>query len=279
MATHIILNGELVMEQDKYGSYSNRGFLYGDGFFETMRYEKGKILFAEDHLHRIHRSLLLTEISGEGLPGKADLINYIHKLALKNGCGEYARARLSVFRNAGGFYCPDNQRASWTLQVSALKEPYVLKDKGLTIGYYTRQSKARGPFASIKSLSSQFYVMAALHAKKEKWDEALLLNTSGHIIEGISSNVFLVYNNTLITPPLSEGCVDGIIRKNILDMADKNGIPFREQIITETEVNLASELFFSNTIMGLQWVRKIGKQTYDNKLGKEVFRLFMLSLP
>jgi len=270
---HFLLNGELISGNINSHALLNRGFLYGDGFFESMRFEKNKILLLDDHLHRLHRSLVLTEMSGEGFPDEEAMMTYAQQLIKANHCGDYARLRLTVFRDTSGFYTPEGSKAAWLLQVSALEGPYGRQDKGIHIGIYTRQSKARGPIANIKSTSSLFYIMAAIHAQKEKWDDALVLNTSGNIIEATSSNVFFVYNKTLITPPLSEGCIDGVFRKFILDLADKKGIPFREQMVTETELNLATEIFLTNTIRGIRWVGNLGNKSYENKIAAEIFDL------
>jgi branched-chain amino acid aminotransferase len=272
---HFLLNGELISGNINSHSLLNRGFLYGDGFFESMRFEKNKILLLDDHLHRLHRSLVLMEMSGQGFPDKQEMISYAQQLIKANHHGDYARLRLTVFRDASGFYAPEGSKASWVLQSSALEGSYGWPEKGIHIGIYTRQSKARGPYSSIKSTSSLFYIMAALHAQKEKWDDALVLNTSGNIIEATSSNVFLVYNKTLITPPLSEGCVDGVFRKFILDLSDKKGIPFREQMVTETELNLATEIFLTNTIRGIRWVDRLGDKVFENKVAKEMFELIL----
>lgn len=271
----IIHNGMLLADKSGMQNYTNRGFLYGDGFFESMRYENQQLLRAEDHFQRIHRSLALSEMSSESIPDVSTLCSFIEQLLAVKGAGNYARVRLSIYRDAEGFYTPAGNKAAWMMQVKELEGTYTFPDEGLTAGIYTRQSKARGPLANIKSLSSFFYVMAAIYAQKEKWDDALVMNTSGHIIEGTSSNLFLIYNDTLISPPLSEGCIDGVFRKFILDLADRNGIPFREQIITETEINLSKEIFLTNSIRGIQWVNKIGKQVYGNDMARALFTLMM----
>ena len=272
---YMVLNGELVPENTTHPLFNNRGFYYGDGFFESMRFFDGKILLSDLHMQRLHRSLLLLEMNPEGFPDINTLESIIDKVVNKNEIGKHGRARLSVFRSAPGNYTPDENKTSYLLNISSLDGPYSLPEKGFTAGIFTRQAKARGPLSAIKSLSSQLYVMAALHARKQNWDESIIVNTSGHLIEATTSNLFLYYNHTLITPALSEGCIDGVFRKYILDLADKNGIPFREQIITETELSLADEVLLTNGIRGIQFVEKIGDKGYGKKMATELHQLIL----
>ncbi|MBL7924422.1 MAG: aminotransferase class IV, partial [Bacteroidia bacterium] len=213
------LNGNWIPEDKSSHLFHNRGFLYGDGFFESMRFENGRIRSGEAHMHRLHRSLLLLEMSDASFPDLESLETQLGALAEKNKFGAHVRARISVFREGPGIYTPEVNKTSYLINMSQLEGPLRFPETGLRIGYYTRQAKARGPFSNIKSLSAQLYVMAGLHARKEGLDELLLINTSGHFIEGITSNVFIVYNGTLLTPPLTEGCVDGVMRKTLLNLA------------------------------------------------------------
>lgn len=273
----ILLNGEYIPSEAS-GWINNRAFLYGDGFFESMRVHNGKILHAELHETRIRRAMELLEFEGPELADIRKLEEKIKMLSEQNQLGTYVRIRYTLFRQADGFYTPDNNNTGYLISAFTLENSYTFPEKGRQAIIYTRQAKARGPFACIKSISSLLYVMAGLAAQHAHAEDCLLLNTSGNIIEALSSNVFFWYNNTLITPPLSEGCVDGVLRRKILDLADQHGIPFREQMIAEPEVMLADEIILTNAIRGIQYISDINGKTFGATKARELHELLLASL-
>ncbi len=273
----ILLNGTLVPSETA-GWINNRAFLYGDGFFESMRVHHGKIIHGDLHETRIRHAMELLELEGHGLADIQLLEQNIAGLLQENKLGTYVRIRYTLFRQADGFYAPDNNNTGYLISAFPLEDTYIFPEQGKPAILYTRQAKARGPFSCIKSISSLFYVMAGIAVKHAGAEDCLLLNTSGNVIEALSSNVFFWYNNTLITPPLSEGCVDGVLRRKILDLADKNGIPFREQMVAEPEVMLADEIITTNAIRGIQYISSLNGKTYGSAKARELHELLLASL-
>lgn len=273
----VLLNGDYCRPEQS-GWMNNRAFLYGDGFFESMRVHDGKILHAKLHEARIRHAMELLEFDGHELASTDILEEKINALIRKNELGKYVRIRYTLFRQSDGFYSPENNNTGYLLSAFPLSDTYTFPDKGKTAIIYTRQAKARGPFSCIKSISSLFYVMAGIAVKHAKADDCLLLNTSGNIIEGLSSNIFFWYNNTLITPPLSEGCVDGVMRRKILDLADRHGIPFREQMIGEPEVMLSDEIILTNAIRGVQYIEWLNGKQFGHAKAGELHQLLLSSL-
>jgi branched-chain amino acid aminotransferase len=268
----MLLNGQPVNEDNSSQLFNNRGFYYGDGFFESMRVEHGKILRGDMHFQRMQKALLLLEMQSDIFSSVQEIESLIASLSAANKSGDYLRARITFFRQGPGNYTPDKNSTGYLINIQTLSGPMEFPEKGLRAGIYTRQAKAKGPFSNIKSISSQLYVMAGIHAKHEGLEECLLVNTSGHFIESLSCNFFIWMNNTLLTAPLSEGCVDGVYRRYLLDIADKNGIPFREQMITETEIALADEIILSNAVRGIQWIATLGEKNYDCQMARQLFR-------
>ena len=273
----VLLNGDFIQSENS-GWMNNRAFLYGDGFFESMRVHQGRIIHADLHESRIRHAMELLEFEGPDLADFSKLEDKINALIRKNQLSTYVRIRYTLFRQADGFYAPDNNNTGYLISAFPLEDTYTFPGQGKPAIPYTRQAKARGPFSCIKSISSLFYVMAGIAVKHAGVEDCLLLNTSGNVIEALSSNVFFWYNNTLITPPLSEGCVDGVLRRKILDLADKNGIPCREQMIAESEVMLADEIITTNAIRGIQYFSTLNGKTYGSAKARELHELLLASL-
>ena len=273
-----ILSGQLFEKNDQHAITDNRAFYFGDGFFESMRFEKGRILNEKEHWIRLRKSGELLELNITDCLNEEKLIHEIKWLAEKNNAGDFARVRLSIFRKSPGLYNPDFHHAGYVLDVSALPSSYSMADKGITVGIYADQKKASGKYANIKSLSSQLYVMAALYAHKNRFDDVLMLNTSGNIIESSNSNLFVIKDNTLLTAPLSEGCVDGVFRRFILAVAQKNNIPLCEQIITENDVQSADEIWCTSAIRAITWVQQINEKSYTNIFATSFLKLLIQEL-
>ena len=112
------------------------------------------------------------------------------------------------------------------------------------------------------------YVMAGISKQSMKLDECFILNETGNIIESISSNVFAVKNGTLYTPPLSEGCIAGVMRKQIIHLATENKIlTFESPLTTYTLMN-ADEIFLTNSVQGVQWIGQFRDKFYTNKMAQ-----------
>jgi len=269
-----ILNGEII-NSDAQGSLQiNRSFLYGDGFFETMRFVNRKIAFEEDHWARIRKSIELLLLNIETIPDQQKLLEEINALVKTNKITSSARVRLTVFRNADGFYSPQNNQSGYFLSCFPLVDKIDNYKDGIRVGIYKEQKKIAGKFSHLKSTSAQLYVMAGAYAKENNLDDVLILNHNNNCIESSSCNLFLVKDRTLLTPPLSEGCVDGIFRRNILRAANELGIQAHESIVTEMDLTDADELFLSNVVRGIQTIKKMDEEKYTNSITKKISDYF-----
>ncbi|MBM3920670.1 MAG: aminotransferase class IV, partial [Sphingomonadales bacterium] len=141
---------------------------------------------------------------------------------------------------------------------------YPLNEKGLTLGMFSELSKNANYTSTIKTNSALTYVMAGIHAAENKWDECVIINDSGRIAETVSSNIFTVNGEFITTPPLSEYCVDGVMRKVVMQLAGAYGYSIQENPITEISLSTADEIFISNAVKGIQWVGEYGGKTYKN---------------
>jgi branched-subunit amino acid aminotransferase/4-amino-4-deoxychorismate lyase len=265
---YCILNGHLISVYEPSVPFTNRAFRYGDALFESIRVCNNKIMFLKEHLNRLKlgmtvlRMNLPAEFTSENL---AELISSVLK---KNEHLPNARVRVSVFRNGGGYYAPESNDISFLVESAPMSAPYELNQKGIWVDIYADIKKSINKLSNIKSANALLYVMAGVAKQSMKLDECLLINENGTICEAISSNVFVVKNGTLFTAPLTEGCVAGIMRKQIMHMATENKILTFESPLTMYTLLNGDEVFLTNSIQGLQWVGQYKDRFYTNKLSQ-----------
>lgn len=267
----VSFSGELIESTDFAVGIENRSFKYGDGLFETMKYSRGKLHFWEDHYFRLMSSMriLRMEIPMDFSPEY--FLEKINEFITANHLdGQAVRLRMTVFRKDGGYYVPNSNNIEWVLEGSQVEDDlFVLNDRGLQIELYKEHYKAKGLLANIKSTSSQFYNVAGVYISENQWDEAVIINDDKHVVETLYGNLFMVKDGVLITPPLSTGCVKGVMRKNILEIAKIMEIPVEEKTFSPFDLQRADEVFITNAIKGVQWVSGYRKKAYKKDLSEK----------
>jgi branched-chain amino acid aminotransferase len=177
------------------------------------------------------------------------------------------RIRLTIFRNPGGYYTPTESEISWLIEINPIaKQEYQLNEKGLKVSIYDAIRKPVNILSAFKTGNSLIYTMAGLFKSENHFDDCLLLNAEGNLIEAISSNLFLVKNHSLLTPPVGEGPVMGITRKQIIGIARELKIPVYEQALKPGYLLDADECFLTNTIQGISWVMGYKTKRYFSKM-------------
>ena len=248
-----LYNGDPVTSVDPIFSASSRAHRYGDGFFETMRFFGGRLQHCYHHEQRVQKSLLLLKMQ-EPDGGFEQLEQQIESLCTQEGI-KSARVRVSFIREADGFYTPKNQYTSTLVEVLELDyEGYPLNRTGLVLGNYKELSKNSNFLSFLKTSSSLIYVMAGIHAKEQQWDDCVIYNEMGRVCETVSTNIFGVSGDFILTPPLSEYCVDGVMRKTVMDLARSYGYEVVERELTELDLSGCREIFLTSAAMGIQWV-------------------------
>jgi branched-chain amino acid aminotransferase len=264
----INFNGEIVPDGTKLLSTKNRAFRYGDGLFESMRIMKGQLKFVDMHADRLQRGMKALKIDGYSQADTWFLKEKAEELASRNKA-KHARLRLTVYRDAEGLYTPTLNKMGYCLELQPIDEPrYFLNDKGLIMDIFTDVPKPCNYLSNIKTCNSLPYVMAGIFKVQNNLDEVFLLNQNGYLCEAGSSNVFVWYQNHLYTPALSEGCVEGVMRQVVINIARKNKIPITEAQIKPDILYEADEVFLTNAGRGIQTVMGYGVKRYFNKLGK-----------
>ena len=255
-------------------SIKNRAFRYADGLFESMFFTNNKIMFLDLHYNRLLEGMKLLQIETSNLPDKQQLIDKTRELIKANGIKSAARVRLQVFRKDGGLYLPDTNDCEYLLEATAIdNNEYTLNTKGLHIGITTKIKQHKSIFSKVKTIAKQEMIIAALDARENKWDDAILTNTSNNITETSSSNIFAVINGNLYTPQIDDGILDGIMRQMVLKIVAENNIPIIETSLTEANLEAAEEIFITNAVKGVQWVVAFGNKRFFNNMSKRIISL------
>ncbi|MBS7564611.1 aminotransferase class IV [Mucilaginibacter sp. Bleaf8] len=270
MPSFINFNGEVVPADTAMLTISNRAFKYGDGLFESMRLVNGQLKFADLHANRLQNGMRDLKMDGYSNLDAWFLKEKAEELAIWNKVKQ-GRIRLTVYRDAGGLYTPNDNRSGWCMEL----EPdqglaYQLNHRGVIMNVYNELLKPINYLSNHKTCNSLLYVMAGVYKMQHRLDDVFILNQHGFLCEALSSNVFVWYDNHLYTPALSEGCVAGVMRQVIIDSAVERDIPVTEAQINPDILNEADEVFLTNATKGIQWVMGYGVKRYFNKLSKDL---------
>jgi len=272
----IVYNGTFIPETEISFYTENRAFLYGDAIFETLRVNNRTILFFEEHLNRIisGMTVLKYEIPDKFTLFKDKLNDEILSLLNRNKIFKSARIRITVFRKSGGLYTPATNAADYVISAEKLNSEYFrLNPEGLRISVFKEIKKPLNIFSPFKTGNSLIYTLAGIYKTENTLDDCLILNEKNQIIEAVSSNIFLVKNKTLITPPVSDGCIDGILRNEIIRLAELHKISCTEQSVYEEDLLSAEEIFLTNSINGIQWVVAYKNKRYYKRLSEFFIKL------
>ena len=267
----INFNG-VIQDSDLQLTVSNRSFLYGDGIFETLKIVNNKILFFEDHYFRLMASMRIVRMeipmtfTMEYL--EEQILKLVEVLAIKDA----ARVRFTVFRNEGGFYLPNDNSISFVIQASKLENiRYKIPKIQFEVDLYKDFIVPRQLLSTLKTANKITHVTASIFAKENQLDSTLLTNETKNVIEAANGNLFMLMGNKLITPPISEGCLNGIMRKQIISLAKQiDSVEVIEAAISPFDLQKADELFITNVIVGIQPITKYRKKEFEVRLANQL---------
>ncbi len=269
----ININGNLVEDKDATISVFNRGLAYGDSVFETLRVINGKIIFWEDHYFRLMSSMRIMrmEIPSSFSPEFLEQ-EIIELLKADNLINSPARIKFTVFRTAGGYYRPDTLEIEYIITSKKLNDPfYLFNDEPYEVELFKDHYVTSGLLSTIKSNNRAINVLGSVFAKENDFDNCLLINENKQVVEALNGNIFLVNGNKIKTPPLKDGALNGISRKQILAVVGKiEELEIEETSISPFELQKADEMFISNVIVGIQSISKYRKKEYGNEIAKQL---------
>lgn len=266
MKTLVNLNGELVPGDGAVIGLENRAYRFGDGLFESLRVVDGRPCFVDAHWARMVTGAALLRIDVPKDLDRAAFERYIIELVQRTGRTN-GRCRFTLFRDSDGFYRPTRNTGGFTFELSPLPDPtYTLNGHGLLVDIWPEMRKPVNELSRHKTLNCQYYVMASLWSQQRGLDDCMLQNDRGNIIESSSGNLFIVSNGVLYTPSLTDGCVGGVMRAQVINLAIANGIKVYECSLNPQNLLAADELFFTNAIAGLQWAGTYRTKRYAHRL-------------
>lgn len=269
----INFNGKILKEEEAGISFKNRGLLYGDSVFDTIRVINGKIIFWEDHYFRLMASMRIMrmEIPGNFSPEflEAEILDLLKAKELLNSP---VRVRFTVIRKSGGLYGPSNLEIDYVIVAEELSNAFYLLNTGpYEVELFKDHYINSGLLSTIKTNNKAVNVLGSIFAKENQYDNCLLLNENKNVVEALNGNVFLVNNNIIKTPPLTEGALNGIIRKQLLSIVKTlDNLQIEEAPISPFELQKADELFITNVITGIQPVTRYRKKNYNAEVAREV---------
>lgn len=269
----INFNG-IYTDSDQQISVFNRSFLYGDGVFETLKVKDGKILFFEDHYFRLLASMRIVRMqipitfTYEYLEGQ--VVGLVQQLHIQDS----ARVRITVFRNEGGFYTPTINSVSFVIQAVGLEnKEYQMDNMPYEVDLYKDFTIAKQLLSTLKTTNKIIQVTAGIFAHENDLDSCLLLNEDKNVAEAVNGNVFMLMNRQLITPPLTEGALNGVMRKQILTLAKQmDEIEVIQKEISPFDLQKADELFLTNVITGIQPITKYRKREFETAFSKKLLK-------
>ncbi|WP_040281016.1 aminotransferase class IV [Psychroserpens damuponensis] len=271
----INFNGELV-ENTPFVSSENRGYKYGDALFETLKVVHGKILFWEDHYFRLMASMRIMRMDIPMNFTMEFLEQEILKTINVNGLAKStARVRLNVDRGDLGKYLPIHKTINYAIVVekAALDFYTIPKDEHYLVDLYKDYFVAPGLLSTLKTNNKAINVLGSIYAQENLLDNCLLLNTNKSVVEALNGNLFLVSGEHIKTPPIEDGCLNGIMRKQIIEVIVNSGdYTIEETSISPFELQKADELFITNVIVGIQPILKYRKKGFDTKISEDILK-------
>nr|WP_315187115.1 aminotransferase class IV [uncultured Flavobacterium sp.] len=260
----INFNGNIV-ERETNILTQNRAFLYGDALFETVKIVEGKILFLEEHYFRLMASMRIVRMEIPMNFTMEYLEEQILSVVEANSFSDSARARITVYRNDGGYYLPKNNTISFLINTTALEnKAYTFNPALYEVDLYKDFYISKQLLSTVKTTNKIINVTASIYADENGLDNCILLNDAKNVVEALQGNIFMLQGNKLITPPVSEGCINGIMRMQIIELAKKiENITVVQEAISPFDLQKADELFLTNVIKGIQPITKYRKKDFS----------------
>lgn len=271
MINKILLNNELITATAACIEHNDRGLLLADGLFETMYADSGKIPFISDHWQRLQQgaNILALELPLTLMQLHNMAVNLLQANHLQT---QAAILRLTITRGTGARGVAPPEKINPTILLTA--SPYVNPPQNLTLHRVKIKRNEFSPLANIKSLNYLENVLAKQEALRYGADDALLCNTQGDLAEASAANIFIATENKLLTPRLRDGALAGVIRKQILALAEKLSVACGETQITLQQTLQAEEVFVTNSVLKITPVIKIDQKNIgDGKIGVITQRL------
>ena len=266
-------NGNLVAETNII-LHENRAFLYGDSIFETLKVLDNKILFLEDHYFRLMASLRIVRMEIPMNFTMEYMEDQVLQLTATMPASASYRVRISFFRKQGGRYLPINNDSEFIITAEVLNEPvYSLNTNTYEVELFRDYYVSKQLLSTLKSTNKMVQITGSIFAHENGYNNCLVINDDKNVTEALQGNLFMLTGNKLVTPPLSDGCLNGIMRKQVLELAKKiDGLEVTEASISPFDLQKADELFITNVMVGIQPITRYRKKDFVNTTAAELIK-------
>jgi branched-chain amino acid aminotransferase len=261
----VCFNGDFFPADAPLLPVQNRSFKWGDGVFETAKVFRGRLLLEELHFERLGASLRLLGMEAGKKFTKDSLVAQVMELCRLNDCLELARIRLAVYRQ-------EDNSIGYSIEAVPLPEQINhWQEEGLAIVLYPFARKSLDVFDSLKSANFLPYVLAQRYAAEKGVDDAIVLNAQNFLCDSSKANLFLLRGKNLYTPALHQGCVNGVMRRVVLEECKKLGYRVFQGEVEESHLLTADEVFLTNAIQIIRWVRRYKTANYHCSQTQKIF--------
>ena len=267
------LNGTLIANEKATIAIDNRGLNYGDAVFETLRFSGGKLYFWEDHYFRLMASMRILRMEIPMNFTMEFLEEEILRTITPPEKEEVSiRIKLLVWRKTGGKYTPITNDIEFAISFEKLEAPfYVLNEAEYEVELFKDHYITSGLLSTLKTNNRLINILGGIFAKQNDYQNCLLLNENKQVVEALNGNIFLVSGKEIKTPPITDGCLNGILRKQLVSiLKTMQDFKLEEASISPFELQKADEIFITNTIQGIVSITKYRKKEFGNEMAKQL---------
>ena len=248
--------------------FNNRGFLFGDSVFETIKVVDNKIIYWEEHYLRLMSSMRILRIEIPGLYTPDFFEEEIQKTNLKIDSFFTGRVRLTIFRREGGLYLPDYNDPIFVINSQQTDQKlFNVNLNSYKVDLFKDYQIQSNLISNLKTNNRVVNVIGSIYAKENDLDNCILLNDQKVVSEFLNGNIFIVKNSHVITPPISSGCLNGIMRNKIIELINKlTNLEIEEKDFSPYELISSDEIWVSNSISGIIPVTEYRRKKFSNKV-------------
>lgn len=263
------INGSIIPTLETEISSSNEAVRSQYGLYEAMLIKNGQIEWADLHWQRLWKGLAQLGFNIPKQYSAAFFEAQILELAARNGTLDLGRIRIQ-------FYAEELQKPFapfYFIEATSIdKSLSQWNEKGLELGILQDFRKPMTPESNCKINHSLHIPLAKKAMAENNWDDALLLNSKGRVIESSMANLFWIKEHIFFTTPLSEGCLEGTMRYWVMEQIRENGYQLIEKVLSENELFEAEDVFLTNSIRRIKWVERIMDKHFDNQKTKDLYQ-------
>jgi branched-chain amino acid aminotransferase len=265
-------NGKLINEDDKILDAKNRGLQLGDAVYEELRVVSGAVIFLEEHYLRLMSSMRILRME---IPMNFTM-EFMEEEILKTISNEDLKQtkhiKFTVYRNNENDSALANNSISYIVTTSILPNPfYILEENEYEVELFKDFYKNASMLSNLDTTNKILNVVGRIYAQENDYNDCLVLNEQKQVIESLNGNIFLIQKNVIKTPPLTDGCLNGILRRKLIEIVSKlEDYELQEISISPFELQKADELFTINAIDGIISISKYRKKVYSNYVAKNL---------